>query len=48
MNQLLELGKYDALEKLIHSLLHTIHNLHKPTLAQQDEDDDKNFGVSIA
>src|SRR5215216_517532 len=47
MNQLLELGKYDALEKLIHSLLHTIHNLDKPTLAQQDEDEDiKISGVS--
>ena len=47
MNQLLELGKYDALEKLIHSLLHTIHNLDKPTLAQQDEDEDKKIsGVS--
>jgi NTE family protein len=47
MNQLLDLGKYDALEKLIRSLLHTIHNLDEPTLAQQDEDEDKKIsGVS--
>jgi NTE family protein len=45
MNQLLELGKYDALEKLIHSLLHTIHSLDKLTLAEQDEDEDKKASI---
>jgi 23S rRNA C2498 (ribose-2'-O)-methylase RlmM len=45
MNQLLELGKYDALEKLIHSLLHTIHILDKLTLAEQDEDEDKKASI---
>ena len=37
----------NELTNLIHSLLHTIHNLDKPTLAQQDEDEDKKIsGVS--
>jgi|SRR5215211_1978751 len=41
MNQLLELGKYDALEKLIRSLLHIIDNLgNKPTLAEEDEEEE--------
>lgn len=35
MNQLLELGKHDALDNLIHSLYHTIENL-------EDESTDKN------
>lgn len=46
MDQLLELGKYDALDKLVHSLLHTIDNLDKATLSEveerEDKDEDKN------
>jgi flagellar motility protein MotE (MotC chaperone) len=45
MNQLLELGKYDALDKLIRSLLHTIDNLDKATLAEQDEGKEKKIPV---
>ena len=47
MDQLLELGKRDGLDKLVHSLLHTIDNLDKATLTEEweedqgDKDDDK-------
>ncbi|MFL6361263.1 MAG: patatin-like phospholipase family protein [Nitrososphaeraceae archaeon] len=42
VHQLLERGKYDALEELIRSLSHIVDNLDKRTLAEEeDEDGDK-------
>ena len=40
VNHLLELGKYDALDKLIRNLTHIVDNLDRRTLAEEEEDEE--------
>ena len=46
VNQLLELGKYDALDKLIRNLTHIVDNLDRRTLAEEEEDEDGDKKIS--